>query len=120
MTIEEHHLEELKHVAQRIILRLGSQERHEYQVSNLLHYCLRLLNYHDATRNSKKILVTCMGEKGRERNISSPLPERDLCQANEQKCMGKEFKMTFELGIYEMDGFMLDLGSDVNIIPNKY
>jgi hypothetical protein len=27
--------------------------------------------------------------------------------------------MTVELISYEMDGIMLDLGSDVNILPNK-
>jgi hypothetical protein len=33
--------------------------------------------------------------------------------------MGREFKMTTELGKYEMEGIMLDLGSDVNIFPKK-
>jgi hypothetical protein len=33
--------------------------------------------------------------------------------------MGREFKMTVELGSYEMDGVMLDLGSDVNILLKK-
>jgi hypothetical protein len=28
--------------------------------------------------------------------------------------------MTTELGGYDMDGVVLDLGSDVNIFPNKY
>jgi hypothetical protein len=28
--------------------------------------------------------------------------------------------MTAELGGYDMDGVMLDLGSDVNIFPKKY
>jgi hypothetical protein len=28
--------------------------------------------------------------------------------------------MTTELGGYDMDGVMLDLGSDMNIFPNKY
>jgi hypothetical protein len=34
--------------------------------------------------------------------------------------MGREFKMIVELGKYEMDGVMLDLGSDVNISLKKY
>jgi hypothetical protein len=56
----------------------------------------------------------------REReNYINPLPERDLCLVSKQKCMGREFKMTAELGSYEMDGVMLDLGSDVNILPKK-
>jgi hypothetical protein len=40
-------------------------------------------------------------------------------QVNKQKHIGREFKMTVELGSYEMDGVMLDLGSDVNILPKK-
>jgi hypothetical protein len=65
------------------------------------------------------MLATCMGEEGTDRAISSPLPERDVCQVSKQKCTGREFKMTVELGSYEMDGVMLDLGSDVNILPKK-
>jgi hypothetical protein len=63
-----------------------------------------------------QMLATCMGEEGMERDISSPLPERDLCQVSKKKRTGREFKMTTELGSYEMDGVMLDLGSDVNIL----
>jgi hypothetical protein len=40
-------------------------------------------------------------------------------KVNKKKCMGREFNMTIELGGYDMDGFMLDIGSDVNILPNK-
>jgi hypothetical protein len=39
------------------------------------------------------------------------------CQQEEE--WGREFKMTTELGSYEMEGVMLDLGSDVNIFPKK-
>jgi hypothetical protein len=37
----------------------------------------------------------------------------------QEKVHCREFKMTTELGGYDMDGVMLDLGSDVNIFPNK-
>jgi hypothetical protein len=65
------------------------------------------------------MLTRCMGEEGTIVAISSPLLERDVCQVSKQKHTGREFKMTVELGSYEMDGVMLDLGSDVNILPNK-
>jgi hypothetical protein len=60
-----------------------------------------------------------MGEEGIDRAISSPLPKKDVCQVNKIKCIGREFKMTFELGSYEMDGVMLDLGSSMNVFPKK-
>jgi hypothetical protein len=59
------------------------------------------------------------GEGDENRTISSPLPEREVCQVSKQKCTSREFKMTTELGGYDMDGVMLDLGSDVNILPKK-
>jgi hypothetical protein len=40
-------------------------------------------------------------------------------QVSKKKHTGQEFKMTTELGGYDMDGVMLDLGSDVNILPRS-
>jgi hypothetical protein len=37
-----------------------------------------------------------------------------------KSALAENFKMTTELGGYDMDGVMLDLGSDVNIFPKKY
>jgi hypothetical protein len=42
-----------------------------------------------------------------------------VCQVSKNKHTGREFKMTVELGSYDMDGVMLDLGSDKNILPKK-
>jgi hypothetical protein len=60
-----------------------------------------------------------MGKELTDMTISSPLPEREVCQVSKKKHIGREFKMTTELGGYDMDGVMLDLGSDVNILPKK-
>jgi hypothetical protein len=65
------------------------------------------------------MLATCMKEQGEETTISALLLEMDVCQVSKKKCTGREFKMTTELGGYDMDGVMLDLGSDVNIFPKK-
>jgi hypothetical protein len=65
------------------------------------------------------MLETCMGEEGRVITISNPLLERDMCQVSKKKCTGREFKMTPKFGSYEMDVVMLDLGSDMNILPKK-
>jgi hypothetical protein len=52
--------------------------------------------------------------------ISATMPERYVCQVSKKKHTDREFKMTKNLGGYDMDGVMLDMGSDVNIFPNKY
>jgi hypothetical protein len=36
-----------------------------------------------------------------------------------KRIMGREFKMTMDLGGYELKDVILDLGSDVNILTNK-
>jgi hypothetical protein len=51
--------------------------------------------------------------------VSSPLSERDVFQVSKKKCIGQEFKMIIELGGYDMEGVMLDLGSDVKKFPKK-
>jgi len=50
----------------------------------------------------------------------APLPERDFCQVNKQKCTSQKFKMTIYICGYDMDGVMFDLGYDVNILHKKY
>jgi hypothetical protein len=60
-----------------------------------------------------------MGEGENETIISTPLLEREVCHASRRKHMGGEFKLSVELGKYEMEGIMLDLVSVVNIFPKK-
>jgi len=51
--------------------------------------------------------------------ILALIPKRDVCQVNKKKRIGRYFKVTTEIIRYEMDGFILDLGSYVNMLPNK-
>ena len=39
---------------------------------------------------------------------------------SKKRCIGNEFKLTLELGVYGMKDIMLDLGSTVNIFLKKY
>jgi hypothetical protein len=92
--IEEHHLEELKHATHEEALHdLGHETDTEDQVSNFLHCCLRLLNDPDVAKVDTDVSYLHGGTRDRE-TISSPLPERDLCQVSKKKCTGREFKMT--------------------------
>lgn len=36
-----------------------------------------------------------------------------------RKCTGCEMRLTTQIGEYEMDQVILDLGSDTNVLPNK-
>jgi len=66
------------------------------------------------------MLTRCKGEGENEIFISSRLPERDVCHViSRRKCTRREFKMIVELGKYEMEGIMFELGSDVNIFPKN-
>jgi hypothetical protein len=60
-----------------------------------------------------------MGKELLDQTISTPLLEREVCKVSKKKCTGREFKMIIEIGGYDMDGFMLDMGSNVNIISKK-
>jgi hypothetical protein len=71
------------------------------------------------TKKLTHMLTICMEEGEIDATISTPLPKRYVCHVSRRKCTGREFKMTTELGSYEMDGVMLDLGSNVNIFPKK-
>jgi hypothetical protein len=106
---------EKKHSAQRF-----HEEKSKDQVSNFLCCCLKMLSDLEAAKKLTHMLTRCMGEEETTIAISSPLPEWDVCQVSKHKCTGREFKMKVELRSYEMDGVMLDLGSDVNILLKKY
>jgi hypothetical protein len=66
------------------------------------------------------MLKICTGGEEKIVAISSLVLERDVCQVRKQKHTRREFKMTVEFGSYELDGVMMDLGSDVNIFLKKY
>jgi hypothetical protein len=74
----------------------------------------------EAVKNLTCMLTRCMGEEKPTVAISAPLPRRDVCQVRKQKRTGRELKINVELRSYDMDDVMLDLGSDVNILPKKY
>jgi hypothetical protein len=62
---------------------LGRETDTEDQVSNFLHCCLRFLNDLDVVRKLMQMLATCMGKEMIDRNISSPLPEREVCSGQQ-------------------------------------
>jgi len=71
------------------------------------------------TKKLTYLLVRCIEEGKNQTSISDPLLERDMRHVSRRKQSGREFKMTTELGSYEMEGVILDLGSDVDILLKK-
>jgi uncharacterized protein YxjI len=61
-----------------------------------------------------------MREQVVEETILYPLPKRHVCQVSKKQCTSRELKMTVELGGCDMDGNLLDMGFDVNIVLKKY
>ena len=55
----------------------------------------------------------------KEEPISAPLLERGVRHVGKKKRRSKELKFFAEIGGYDMDNVILDLGSDVNILPQK-
>jgi 23S rRNA A2030 N6-methylase RlmJ len=77
---KEHVHEDMKNmVHEEALHELGCETKTNDQLSNFLHCCLILLNDPYVMINLMQMLANFMGEKGMERTISSPLPERYLC-----------------------------------------
>ena len=64
-----------------------------------------------------KMIRTCVDTQ--EETISAPLPKRGVKQVEKKNRTSKDPKFDVEIGGYEMDNIILDLGSDVNILPKK-
>jgi hypothetical protein len=99
--------ENLKRTMQEEVLHdTVREEQTKYQVSKFLHCCLKLLNDTEVVRNLMHLLGTCMGEEGTHIEISTPLPERDVCQVSKQNHTGRKLKIMIELRTYEVYGVM--------------
>jgi hypothetical protein len=93
-------------------------ESRENQVSDFLCCCLKMLSDPNTAKKLTHMLIKCIGEE-QTIVVISFIPERDVCQVRKQKHTWKEFKMTIGLRNYEMDGVMLNLGSNVNTLLKK-
>lgn len=51
--------------------------------------------------------------------MDAPLPERDVRSVNKMRTKGREFNMAMDIVGYVIQDFILDIGSDVNIMPKK-
>ena len=87
------------------------------QVKEFFQYCLDILEDPLVTQKLLKALRNCM--EVQDELISAPFPKRGVRQVKKKKRTRKEFKFFKDIGGYEMNQVILDLGSDVNILPKN-
>ena len=66
-----------------------------------------------------EILIKWTNTLGKDEPIFPLLPKRNARHIRKKRRMGREFRMTMDLGGYEMKEVMFNLGSNVNILPKK-
>jgi hypothetical protein len=88
-------------------------------VSDFLHCCLKVLGDPTIAKKLTQKLTICMEEGETDTIIFALLPKRYVRHVSKRKPMGREFKMIAKIGNYDMDDVMLEMGSDVNILPKK-
>lgn len=83
-------------------------------VKPFLQACMKLLCNQKAMDNLQALIYSCV------ENVS---PQPDVKTVNKlyknKKRAGVEIHMTTQIGDYEMDQFIPDLGSDSNVMPKK-
>jgi len=92
-------------------------EKFKEQVNTLLHCFLFLLKDQEDASKLNHMLTSCMKEQGEDPTISAL--GKGCLPSQQEKFTSRDFKMTTDISGYDMDGVMLDLGSNVNILPKK-
>ena len=73
---------------------------------------MKLLHDSKAVKGLQELITRCVGTAPRE-----PCVVRKL--GKHMMRIGREMRLTAQIGEYEMDQVILDLGSDVNILPKQ-
>ena len=73
---------------------------------------MKLLHNQQAVGNLQALLNGCIGKEDPVTKI------KDVHKIYEQKrYVGREMRLTTQIGDYEMNQVILDLGSDANVLP---
>lgn len=96
---------------------LGSQDNLSEEVdpsmlTTFLETCMKLLCDSKAMKGLQELINRCAGKK------TSPEGHRIVRKIGKHKTrIGREMRLTTQIGEYEMDKVFLDLGLDVNVLP---
>jgi hypothetical protein len=73
--------------------------------------CLDLMKYEESLNALRWMIAQCTQDK------EIPMTYRPVNQVLRKKRTNKEFRLSAQVGEYDMDNVILDLGSYVNFIP---
>lgn len=79
-------------------------------ITTFLETCMKPLCDKNAAKGLQELITRCAGSG--EPHIFQKLGKHALCT-------GREMRLTTQIREYEMDQVILDLGSDVNVLPKK-
>jgi hypothetical protein len=80
-------------------------------VREFLRSCVDLIKDETVLNELYKIIDHCVQERG------VPITERVVNQVLHRKRTNKEFRISTQIEEYDVDNVILDLGSDVNVLP---
>jgi len=95
----------------------GSKDKPEPEMdpsilTTFLETCIKLLNDSKAVKWLQEVIKRCAG--------TTPGEPRVVRKIRKHKTrIGREMRLTVEIGEYEMDQIILDLGSDANVLPKQ-
>ncbi|RIU52047.1 hypothetical protein D1615_29770 [Klebsiella pneumoniae] len=79
-------------------------------LTTFLETCMKLLRDNKAVKGLQELITRCVGSG--ELRVVQKLGKYTLCTR-------REMRMTTQIGEYEMDQVILDLGTDVNVLPKQ-
>jgi len=94
---------------------LGSKDKLEPEMdpsmlTTFLETCMKLLRDSKAVKGLQKLINRCAGTTPGEPRVVRKLGKHTTR-------IGREMRLTVRIGEYEMDQVILDLGSNVNVLP---
>jgi hypothetical protein len=84
-----------------------------HTVREFLRSCIEIIKYETALNALYEMIDHC--RQGRE----TPITQRVVNQVLHRKRPNGEFILSVQIGEYDVDIVILDLGSDVNVLPKK-
>jgi hypothetical protein len=85
----------------------------ESNLRNIFWSCVKLLN----EKNSLQVLQRLL-EKWNSRE-EMKLGQKIVNQVRKKRRMSREFRLNKNIGVFNMGNIILDLGSEVNVLPKK-
>ena len=89
-----------------------SREMDPSMLTTFLETCMKLLHDRKAMKGLQELINKCIGKE------DAPEGLRVVRKIGKHKAIiGREMSLTMQIGEYEMDQVILDLGSDANVLP---